>query len=326
MVKEQSQTSVRRRKAWRGLAYALFWSWNVIFLAFLFLGFAPQLLPEMITAVRGGVIPAPFLAYAVILTAIPVAAVILGLTVLRRSPGRLLTLGYGVEGPLMLVLAIRFFVVREATAAVTLLFSVAGLSMATLLWQILDRNIDARKWGFSHLRVAGLTLLLLAGLYASAWIAFYALPIAAEGWDILTDLVRGMQQNLTHMGWRWIPFWVLGTILAIYTATLFVVMPVAVPILYARAWWRGVRALGAGHGRVRAAGLAVAVLAVCAAGQPTAAAPGVRAAGDATGHAGRGPSAPGPAGGDPRRAAQRVPGPAALRQRGGRGASRERDV
>jgi len=265
MVQEQSQTSVRGRKAWRGLAYGLFWSWNVIFLAFLFLGFAPQMLPEMITAVRGGVIPAPFLAYAVILTTIPVAAVVLGLTVLRRSPGGLLTLGYGVEGPLMLLLTIRFFVVREATAAVSLLFSIAGLGVATLLWQIVDRDIDARRHGLSHLRVAGLTLLLVAGLYASAWIAFYAVPVAAEGWNILTDLVHNMWSNLTHMEWRWIPFWVLSTILAIYTATLFVVMPVAVPILYARAWWRGVRALVAGHGRVRAAGLAVAVLAVCVA-------------------------------------------------------------
>ena len=105
----------------------------------------------------------------------------------------------------MLVLAIRFFVVREATAAVTLLFSVAGLGMATLLWQILDRNIDARKWGFSHLRVAGLTLLLIAGLYASTWIAFYAVPVAAEGWNILTNLVREMRWNLAHAEWRWIP-------------------------------------------------------------------------------------------------------------------------
>ena len=33
-------------------AYALFWSWNIIFLAFMALGFAPNVLPEMITGVR----------------------------------------------------------------------------------------------------------------------------------------------------------------------------------------------------------------------------------------------------------------------------------
>ena len=84
-----------KKQTW---AYGLFWSWNLIFLAFMFLGFAPQLLPEMIVAVRSGTIPSAFLVYAVILTLVPAVAVILGLTILRRSPGRLLTLGYGIEG------------------------------------------------------------------------------------------------------------------------------------------------------------------------------------------------------------------------------------
>lgn len=250
-----------KKQTW---AYGLFWSWNLIFLAFMFLGFAPQVLPEMITAVRTGVIPAAFLVYALILTAIPAAAVILGLTVLRRSPGRLLTLGYGVEGPLMLIVVIRFFVVREATLAVVLLLSVAGLGMATLLWQILDRNINAREPLLTHLRTIGLTLLLVTGLYAGVWIAFYAVPLAAQGWEVVTELLHSMWRALVEAEWRWMPFAVLGTILAIYTATLFVAMPVAVPILYIRAWWRGVRALVAGHGRPRAIVLTTVVLVACA--------------------------------------------------------------
>ncbi|MCB0227472.1 MAG: hypothetical protein KDI02_27500, partial [Anaerolineae bacterium] len=44
--------------------YGLFWSWNLIFLAFVLLGFAPRLLPEMLQAVRADEIPTAFLAYA----------------------------------------------------------------------------------------------------------------------------------------------------------------------------------------------------------------------------------------------------------------------
>ena len=62
----------------RPWAYGLFWSWNIIFLAFMLLGFAPRMLPEMLNAVRIDQIPAAFLIYAVILTAIPVAVVMLG--------------------------------------------------------------------------------------------------------------------------------------------------------------------------------------------------------------------------------------------------------
>jgi putative PEP-CTERM system integral membrane protein len=256
-VNEQTLIYIRKVANPRGWAYGLFWSWNIIFLAFMFLGFAPTVLPEMTTAVRAGMIPPAFLVYAGLLTAIPVTAVILGLTVLRRSPGRLLALGYGVEGPLMFALATRFFIVREMTPAVTFLLSIAGLGMATLLWHLLDREINARGPLLAHLRTVGLTLLLFIGLYASVWVAFYALPVAYVVWQSVGDLLRHVPE------WRFVPLWILGTILLAYTATLFVVMPIAVPILYVRAWWHGVRAFIAGYSRLRAAALTTAALAVC---------------------------------------------------------------
>lgn len=271
-----STTRLRTLLGPRGWAYGLFWSWNLIFLAFMSLGFAPQVLPEMITAVRAGAIPAAFLGYALILTAIPAVAVILGLTVLRRSPGRLLALGYGVEGPLMLLLTVRFFAVREMTPAVALLLIIAGLGVATFLWQILDRNIDARGAVPAHVRTAGLTLLLLTGLYASVWIAFYAVPLAVFGWERSAEVLRGVGQfwhdlldalarfdwrDLLGLRWRSVPFWGLGSILMAFTATLFVAMPVAAPVLYLRAWWRGLRALGRRSGHRRAVALVATVLA-----------------------------------------------------------------
>jgi len=263
-MKERMKKFGRRLVSPRGWGYGLFWSWNIIFLAFMFLGFAPQVLPEVVTAVRGGVIPGQFLVYAVILTAIPAVAVVLGLTVLRREPGRLLTLGYGVEGPLMLLLVLRFFVVREATPAVVVLLSIAGLGVATLVWQLLDRKIDARRTGLAYVGAIGLTLLLVTGLYAGTWIAFYAVPLAAQSWEILSSFVRDIGDITRGMEWRFVPLFVLGTILAIYSATLFVAMPVAVPLMYVRAWWRGLRSLAQRQGWGRAAALTAIALAVCA--------------------------------------------------------------
>ena len=37
--------------------YGLFWSWNLIFLAFMMLGFAPNVIPETVNAIRRGLIP-----------------------------------------------------------------------------------------------------------------------------------------------------------------------------------------------------------------------------------------------------------------------------
>jgi putative PEP-CTERM system integral membrane protein len=257
-------------QAW---AYTLFWSWNLIFLAFMLFGFAPRMLPEMMTAVRTGDLPAAFPIYALILTLVPVLAVILGLTLLRRSPGRLFILGYGIEGPLMLLLGVRFFVIGELTPAVALLIAIAGLGLAAFSWQLFDQKIDSRGVFLTLLRATGLTLLLMTGLYAGVWIAFYALPLFAVGWHLLVDILSRLPQFLSDLReaiyelatvqWRWIPFWTLGFILLIYTATLFVLMPLAVPILCVRAWWRGVRALAANVGRLGAVALPAAVLAAC---------------------------------------------------------------
>ncbi len=267
-MKQQWTSYLRKIASARGWAYGLFWSWNVIFLVFMGLGFAPFMLPDMVEAVRTASVPAVFLAYAVVLTAIPVAAVILGLTVLRRSPGKLFILGYGVEGPLMLLLAIRFFIVRDAVAAVVLLFVVAALGIVTLLWQILDRNIEARGALLTHGRLVGLTLLMIVGLYASAFIAFYAVPLGVALVGAIGDLLTHLDlSGLTTLKWAMAPMFlatILGIILGLYTATLFVAMPIAVPILFVRAWWQGVRTFMARYGRLRATTLPAVVLATCA--------------------------------------------------------------
>jgi putative PEP-CTERM system integral membrane protein len=238
----------------------LFWSWNVIFVAFMLLGFAPNILPELQTAVASGLIPTHFLVYGGVLVAIPLLAIIAGLTLLRRRPEQLFVLGYGVEGPLMLILAVRFFLIQQATTAVTLLLLVAGLGILTYLWQILDRGIDRRGPLLTYLRLAGLTLLLLTGLYASVWLAFYALPIGVEGVKNIGNMVSGFWRDLSHVEWRMLPLILLGGPLLLYTATLFVLMPVAVSIMYTRAWWLGFKQAVGQHGRFPAMGLVTAVL------------------------------------------------------------------
>ena len=188
------------------LAYGLFWSWNLIFLAFMVLGFAPNLLPELLVNVSAGTIPTHYLIYALILSVIPLVAVILGLTRLRRAPSRLFALGYVVEGPLMLLLAIRFFLIRQATPGFTLMMTIALLGMAAFLWYVLDPEIERRGRLGGYLRLVGLTFMLLTSLYAALWIAFYALPLAAAavnwiGHTLLgfPDFVRRLGMNITDM-------------------------------------------------------------------------------------------------------------------------------
>jgi hypothetical protein len=122
--------------------------------------------------------------------------------------------------------------------------------MAAFLWQALDRRPQARGRLVEALRLAGLTLFLAMALYAGLWVLFYAAPLAFMAlkwwWYTLThlaDFIRSVGDFLRNMGrdLTWLPFTVLGTILGLYTATLFVLMPVAVPLLAARPTLRYLR-------------------------------------------------------------------------------------
>lgn len=265
-----SETKQYTRLEWA--QFALFWSWNFIFLAFMSFGFAPVILPETFTAVRTGSIPASFLIYALVLTSVPVVAVILGLTVLRRSPSRLFALGYVIEGPLMLMLAVRFFAIRQATSGTVLLMAIALLGLAAFLWTLLDPRPGSRRPWLEALRLAGLTLMALTSLYAAVWIAFYAIPLGVEAvrWvgDTLANLpriVRDLWRSLVDIFSNtplMLPFSVLGFLLLAYTATLFILAPIAVPYLSLRAWLRSLRQQTAQLGWLRPALVAGGMLAV----------------------------------------------------------------
>ncbi|MCU0487991.1 MAG: TIGR02921 family PEP-CTERM protein [Anaerolineales bacterium] len=246
--------------------YFLFWSWNLIFLAFMSFGFAPVVLPEIFTSVRTGITPVSFLLYGLLLACVPVAAVVLGLTVLRRSPQRLFALGYVVEGPLMLVLALRFFAIRQATPGTLLVFLVAVIGMGAFLWWLLDRRAGQRAAIPEGIRLGGLTLMGLTSLYAAVWILFYALPLTvmAGNWlfDMITDL-PGMFRDLAtffrDVQPLLLPFSILGFLLFAYTSTLFMIAPVAVPFLSLCAWWNVYRQQAVRLGRFRPAFVALVV-------------------------------------------------------------------
>lgn len=255
-----------KREIW---AYGLFWSWNIIFLAFLLLGFAPMLLPTLLLAVEAGEVPVVFLITAAVIPLIPVVVVILGATVFRRAPGRLFALGYGIEGPLMLLMAVRLFAVRELTAVVAVLLMIALLGLFTYFWDLWDTRPEARGAWLNTARLVGLTLLVLTGVYVGVWAAFYAFPFAVLA-------VRGLGDFLAELPRMFKSFWevvfrgqifmalfgLLGMTLFVYSATLFVLLPLAIPVLYLRAWWRGFRTLVAQRGARLAGGLALAVCAV----------------------------------------------------------------
>jgi putative PEP-CTERM system integral membrane protein len=259
------------RLAWvcARVPHGLFWAWNAIFLAFALLGLAPHMLPSLVRGTWLGSIPPLFLAYACAVVLIPLLAVVLAAVRLRRDPAGLFTLGYAVEGPAVLLALVSLFVVREMTPAVSLLLALAAAGQVALLWSLLDRGIDRRGRLATFLRSLGLTLMALIGVYAAAVVAFYAVPLAAQLGNLvggLIGVVGGVLAGLRHnpAGLSALPLLILGGCLLLFSATLFVLMPLALPYLYLRAWWQGTNALAA-RSRVPTALLFQAAVAIAVA-------------------------------------------------------------
>ncbi len=235
----------------RRLPAFLFWSWNLIFLAFVIFGFAPTILPEMIAAIWEEDLPLIFPITALILTIIPVVIVSIGFFRLRYAPKLLLALGYGVEGPLMILIAIRLFIFRELNPAMTGLLLAAGIGMLTLLWDLLDLEIDKRGKGWQTLRLIGTSCLLLVGIYAAVWFAFYAVAMVAIFAQGIEEFFRNFTWNMENFfrdlrrawedGVQWVVLMLLGIVLGAYTATLLIGLPIAAALIYIRTWRRALR-------------------------------------------------------------------------------------
>ena len=273
------------------IAASLFWSWNTLFLAFMLLGFGPQILPDMLEATSGGEIPRSFLAYAALLTALPLLAVALGYAHrgLRGEPRRLLALGYGVEGPLMMLVALRFFGVRQLTPAMGVLLGASAFGLTIFLWQLLDSRIDERGRAASALRAIGMTLLLMLGLYAAVWLAFYIVPgialVLANLPDVVGELTRGLRRalgdffsaladlrfaDLRDIPWLALPFFLLAPITLTYTGSLVIGLPIMLAWIYGRGWLQAVAALANTLGRRPAIALTATVAALALSALPLA--------------------------------------------------------
>lgn len=265
MTVESKTAAAASPRVWDGFGFGLFWSWNLIFLAFVLLGFGPTIMPEMLIGVFGGVIPAIYLFFTVVLVGIPVVCVILALTRFRKRPQTLLALGYVIEGPLLLMMLFRFFAVRQGNPAITALMLIAALGMVVYLDYLL-RPAPVQHTAWRTARLGGLTLLFACALYGALVVAFYVPPLAVLLVRLLGDIGREFTYIFSNPQSLWALFTALfGLLLMVYSGTLLLGMPVIAPVLVGRAWLSSLRDGMKSHGRLIAAVQVLVPLALAAA-------------------------------------------------------------
>jgi len=245
----------------------LFWTWNFVFIAFTVLGFAPVVLVDMLRAARVADVATPMAVWGMALVLIPVLSVGIALRFLRDRPQALYAFFYGVEAPLMLIAAVRLFILRDLPAHAAMLYTAALIGLAALAFEILFGRKESAPRAVLAARVAGLTVLTITGIYVAAWVAFLAAPVAWMYLDFVGEALEGIAYAFRRGTWASLAdapfgelfFALLGAPLLIFTASLFIASPVLVPALYVRRWRHAASSLAARTSRTLPAGIAVAV-------------------------------------------------------------------
>jgi putative PEP-CTERM system integral membrane protein len=233
----------------------VFWSWNTILLALVGAGIAPLLAGSFLLDLERGLLPWDFALPLVTLVLIP-AASCLAAWRLRRRPGALVALFYGLELPVFFTCLARLFLLRELTPPVWLLGGAALVGLSAFAFERFGR---ARRgpWAESAL-LAGSTAAALCGLGVGAILVLYTAPLGV----LLVQVVASPDWLnavwfLSREPWALLVAG-LGVAVAVFSATLFVVLPVAAPALYLASFRR---VLGA-HVRARGVPLTASIVAL----------------------------------------------------------------
>lgn len=225
--------------------YLLFWGWNLWFVSWLWLGLGPFVMWPMFVAVGSGMVPLPFALCGLLLIATPALGLVAGLLPRwRTDPGRLLSLFYGVQAPVMLLLAVRMFAVQQLTWPTGLLLAmtlIGGLSLVRTLWSGPREQTSVRQ----AIRLAAQTGYLLVGLWFTLVTVLYGISLSAGIVSVLPDLFR----NVFEAGSMIL---VMSTwfVLAVFTAVMLAAFPFAMLGISARSFDLVMRASMERLGRV----------------------------------------------------------------------------
>lgn len=230
------------------VGHALFWSWNMIFLSFFFLGVFPFVVWYFIIGTLEGVVPWDLTLFSALLLAVPPACMVFAYHFLLREPHKLTRLLFVIEGPILILCLVRIFLVRELTGGVAQVLLTGYAGAFFYLYEML-RGSEERR-GPLLVQLCGQTLLLLVGLYAAACLGLYAPPLASAflkgffSFEWLSGLGHVLLRNPSVL-----LFGAMALLLFGYTCLLLIGSPVALAILAVTSFRRVQRAAAQRLGR-----------------------------------------------------------------------------
>lgn len=182
----------------KAIPYAIFWTWNLIFLILVGFGILPFSGVLLLEAWLGRV-PWDFAATLLLLVVVPIGCTVLGLkSGIRDRPMQILRLFFCIEAPLFLLALLRLFLLRQLPGASALVLGTVAAGIGFYVFHVLGRSNPAagdRRWGW--LRLTGYSLMLAIGAYVVSLLSFYVLPTVLA----LISMVGWAFVNFFKFGW-----------------------------------------------------------------------------------------------------------------------------
>lgn len=237
------------------LSHAIFWTWNLGFLGFVYLFVLPETGFAIFQALQDGTIPPTFVISLIGILVIPLVCTLVGGLRLRKHPILLMRLFYGVEAPLFALCLLRLFLVREMTPASGYLMGLLAFSMLMFAVEILTGYAAYRR-SLAWVQIVSHSLILVMGLYAGALLLLYTVPA------LCVFLYHFFQFQWLWGGWAIFryPFQLFFLFLFGLSCLLFFAMPYVMANFYVRSWLRIFNAFGRQYGYGRSWGASAIAL------------------------------------------------------------------
>ncbi len=222
---------------------SLFWIWNIVFLIVIFFGAIPEFSRSLIEGFLRGNVPPVFIINFTFLIATPIASIIIALSIFRKQTEKIMRFFCGVELPILLILALQLFLIRELTIpSVFLLGSIISGALVYFYFLVKPARINE----VSFLLMG---LVFIIALYLGALLLLFVIPAISNilfylysyNWAVFFNWLAfeayiSVPKNIVALFSNSILL-PLAALLLIITAFLFLISPFVVIRYYLSDWY-----------------------------------------------------------------------------------------
>lgn len=211
----------------------LFWSWHIIYVVIALALILPHVLYPMTESVIKSNTPAYYLLYGIAIALLPFISIAVVFFNFKDHQNNILRYFYGFEMPLLGFLFIKLISLRESNFSVVVVTVNILMAMTIwlyFLWQQNKYQTFPKTLLNNNIALAGSTVIALTGVYISMLLGLFLLPMVGlffkELWSFITPFKLSNFVFLIHP-----LFWLAG-LFFLFTATIFLILPIAFVSLY----------------------------------------------------------------------------------------------